>query len=175
MKMRVKTNRLLIREMLPEDWMRLKRIAEDFAHSEYAIYDAALPTQDQEIMELTRQFAESHLFFSVFLQESWDMIGYICFHNRDGNYDLGYCFHSAYHGNGYALESCLEMMRYMEQSHKVKSFTAGTALDNIPSCKLLKKLGFVLAGTESLSFCKDERDNDIVFEGGNFVFIMQHE
>lgn len=97
------------------------------------------------------------------------MIGYICFHNNDGDYDLGYCFHSDYQGKGYAFESCLEMIKYMEHNHKVKSFTAGTALINTPSCNLLKKLGFILSETESLSFHKDEAGIDIVFEGGNFI------
>lgn len=46
---------------------------------------------------------------------------------------------------------------------------AGTALRNVPSVILLKRLGFELIGTEEVSFFKDESGNDIYFEGGNFL------
>ncbi|MDU5107926.1 MAG: GNAT family N-acetyltransferase [Clostridium sp.] len=165
----IKTKRLFIREMKAEDWKDMKNIAIDFAQSEYIIYDQPFPLEDIKVMELTKRFADSHLFFAVFLEDTSDMIGYVCFYNNDGNYDLGYCFHSDYKGNGYAFESCLEVIKYMEHNHKVKSFTAGTALKNIPSCNLLKKLGFVLSKTETLAFHKDENGFDIAFEGGHFI------
>lgn len=58
---------------------------------------------------------------------------------------------------------------HIETTRTVEAFTAGTALKNIPSCRLLEKLGFVLEKTETLSFHKDIRGQDIVFEGGVFV------
>lgn len=166
--MDIQTNRLYIREILPEDWRNLKNIAVDFRKSEYVLYDMPLPVEENEIKALTQRFADSHLFFAVFLKDSADMIGYVCFHNDNGNYDLGYCFHSAYQGNGYAFESCSVLMAYLERENRTVNFTAGTALKNLPSCKLLEKLGFVLKGTERLAFHKDADGNDIVFEGGIF-------
>lgn len=168
-KMLINTDRLNIRELLPEDWQELKHIAADFKKSEYAIYDIPLPTEDEEIKNLTKQFAMSNLFFAVFLKESSEMIGYVCFHNDDGKFDLGYCFHSDYHSKGYASESCLAVMDYLKQNYGIKLFTAGTALKNIQSCKLLNKLGFILPKTEILSFHKDKSGNDIVFESGFFI------
>ena len=50
----------------------------------------------------------------------------------------------------------------------ITKFTAGTAMNNTPSVSLLKSLGFVLVGTEKVSFYKDAQGNDIVFEGGIF-------
>lgn len=167
--MNIQTNRLLIKEIENEDWKNLKNIATDFKNSQYAIYDLPLPVEDEEIKTLTKQFADSHLFFAVFLRDTSTMIGYVCFHKDNENYDLGYCFHSDYHGCGYAFESCRAAMDYIKHTRNVKTFTAGTALKNIPSCKLLKKLGFVLSETEILSFNKDENGNDISFEGGNFA------
>lgn len=96
-------------------------------------------------------------------------MGYVCFHAEGEKYDLGYCFHSAYHGKGYAFESCTEIMKYFAERKNIKTFTAGTAMENIPSRKLLEKLGFTLQGTQPLSFHKDENGNDIVFTGGNFT------
>ena len=161
------TNRLLIRELISEDWRDMQRIAIDFHKSEYVIYDMPLPTQDEEIKALTNQFAESHLFFAALLDKI--MIGYVCFHEDNGIYDLGYCFHSDYQGKGYASEACSAVMEYIEKTRNAQVFSSGTALRNIPSLRLLERLGFVLHKTEELSFYKDENGNDIVFEGGIFI------
>lgn len=163
----MQTHRLQIRELDPYDWQAMQRIALDFLKSEYVIYDMPLPVEDEKIKELTKQFAASHLFFAVMLDNV--MIGYVCFHEENGNYDLGYCFHSDYHGKGYAYEACHAVMEHISKTRCAKAFTAGTALQNVPSCKLLNKLGFVLAKTEMLSFHKDNVGNDIVFEGGSFI------
>ena len=163
----INTNSLLIRELVPEDWQEMQNIAIDFQKSEYAVYDMLLPVRDEEIKALTKQFAESHLFFAVIFDGI--MIGYVCFHEKDDIFDLGYCFHSDVQGKGYANEACSAIMEYIEKTRTVKAFTSGTALKNIPSCKLLEKLGFVLTETESLSFHKDGHGKDIVFEGGIFI------
>ena len=96
------------------------------------------------------------------------MIGYVCFHKEQNKYDLGYCFHSAYHSNGYSYESTTAIIEYLFQEYGASSFTAGTALDNIPSCNLLKKLGFTCVSTEEVSF-----DNEFSFQGGNFVLNLK--
>lgn len=164
--MTLKTERLFIRKLLPTDWESLKKVSEDFRKSTYADYDIPLPVADKEIKLLCQQFAKSGLWFAVELDEI--MIGYICFHDNNGDYDLGFCFHFDYHGKGYAYESCTAVMDHIAKERKMRTFTAGTALKNKPSCKLLEKLGFVLKETEILSLHKDARGNDITFEGGIF-------
>ena len=162
--MRLETSRLYIRSLHEADWQEMKNIFADFNNSQYAVYDMPLPTQDEEAKALTRSFAASNLFFTVFLKESSDMIGYVCFHKDEDKYDLGYCFHSAYHAKGYAYESAKVLVDYFINQYGVTCFTAGTAIDNIPSCRLLEKLGFVCVSTETISF-----DNAFSFQGGNFV------
>ncbi len=49
-----------------------------------------------------------------------------------------------------------------------ETVTAGTAINNIPSVSLLKSLGFAQVGTEKVSFYKDSKGNDMVFDGGVF-------
>lgn len=59
-------------------------------------------------------------------------------------------------------------MNFIAKEKNIKTFTAGTALKNTPSCKLLEKLGFILKNTETVSFHKDSDGNAITFEGGGF-------
>ena len=162
--MRLETDRLYIRSLQETDWRQMKDIFVDFNNSEYVVYDMPLPTEDEETKALIKKFSESNLFFAVFLKESSEMIGYVCFHKDGEKYDLGYCFHSAYHANGYAYESTNALLKYLRDEFGAAIFTAGTAIDNIPSCRLLKKLGFVCASTETVSF-----DHVFSFQGGNFV------
>lgn len=167
--MNLTTKRLWIKTLVAEDWHSVQAITTDFNNSDLCIYDMPLPVNDEDVKVLTQQWARSGLFFAVFLAETSKMIGYVCFHNDDGNYDLGYCFHSAHHGNGYALESCLAIMDELSRHNEVITFTASTALKNTPSCKLLYNLGFSLVGSEKLAFHKDAHGKDISFEGGIFV------
>ncbi|MDE7238404.1 MAG: GNAT family N-acetyltransferase [Lachnospiraceae bacterium] len=96
-----------------------------------------------------------------------EMIGYIDFHNTGDGYDSGYCFHSDYHGKGYAKESYQALIGLLKDMG-VKKLTAGTAINNISSIKLLQSLGFKQTGLESVSFYKDGFGNDIYFDGGLF-------
>ncbi len=136
--MRLETNRLFIRHLVESDWQEMKNVFIDFNHSPYAAYDRPLPTEEEEIKALTKRFSDSNLFFAVFLKSSATMIGYVGFHKVGDCYDLGYCFHSAYHSNGYAYESANALIKHLANTCGATRFTAGTAVDNIPSCKLLK-------------------------------------
>ena len=166
--MELKTLRLYIRNLREDDWAEMKSLFVDFNHSKYAVYDRPLPTEDMAVEKLTKQFVGTNLFFAIYLLGNNQMIGYVCFHKDKEKYDLGYCFHSAFHSNGYAYESTRALIDYVVQEYNVTTFTAGTAIDNTPSCKLLEKLGFECVSTEYLSF-----NEDFVFEGGNFVLCLQ--
>lgn len=107
-----------------------------------------------------------HMFFAVCLNEI--MIGYIAFNRRDTGYETGYCFHSDYHGKGYAKESLTALIDFVQGIRPGAVITAGTALKNIPSINLLRSVGFRQIGTERLSFYKDDAGQDIWFDGGIF-------
>lgn len=165
----IRTGRLVIRTMRGDDWRWNQKIWQDFNRSAYASYDRALPEEDAEVQALTKMFSKSGLFFSVFLPDSVGMIGYICFHQNGLKYDLGYCFHSDYQGKGYALESTKAVIRHLFETRNAVHFTAATAVDNKPSCRLLDRLGFACASTETVSF-----DGKLAFLGGNFIMTISH-
>lgn len=168
----MRTERLFIRPLSSQDWRSMQKLSADFRGSPYAVYDILLPTEENKIKSLTKQFANSKMYYSVLLDDV--MIGYICFHNDNGTYNLGFCFHSNYHGKGYAFESCSAIMDHIAKERGITKFSAGTALLNVPSYNLLKKLGFVLKSTETLSFHKDDNGSDVTFEGGNFIKVASY-
>ena len=168
------TRRLSIRRVGVNDWKAIQRIWSDAAKSIYAQFDKPNETDDWSVsrrIEKWASFASSneHLFFAVCLQDS--VIGYIALNQRQESYEIGYCFHSDYHGKGYATESISAVLEMMN-AQGVSRIEAGTALENIPSVNLLLSLGFNQAGTENVSFYQDAKGNAIVFEGGIYELLL---
>ena len=166
----ITTERLTIRRICADDWKAIQKVWIDFADSEYAQYDRPNDTDDLSVSRRIAKWASfsdsgEHLFFAVCLEDT--VIGYIAFNQRKDGYETGYCFHSDYHGKGYARESFSVLLDLMK-AKGVSRISAGTALKNTPSVKLLTSLGFRQIGTEQVSFYKDAEGNDIVFEGGVF-------
>lgn len=172
--MLLKTERLTIRHIVADDWKSIQGIWVDFSASSYAKYDKPHDTDDGDVQTRIAKWAAAnsgteHMFFAVCLNET--VIGYIAFNIREEGHEIGYCFHSAYHGKGYAKESHLALFEYL-RTLGITKFSAGTALDNIPSVKLLTALGFQLVEQEKVSFYKDAEGNAIVFDGG--IFRMEY-
>lgn len=165
----LKTERLTVRPIKENDWRSIQEIWADFNASRFAQYDMPHMTDDADVQARIAKWASvsgtDHMFFAVCLAER--MIGYIVLHIRENSHEIGYCFHSAYHGKGYAKESHIALFDYM-RTLGITKFSAGTAIRNEPSVKLLTSLGFKLVGREKVSFYKDADGNDIVFDGGIF-------
>ena len=170
--MSLKTERLTIRHITSEDWKNIKDIWVDFNASEYAQYDTLHITEDANVQARIAKWAAAnsgteHMFFAICLDDT--VIGYVAFNIRDIGYEIGYCFHSAYHGKGYAKESMIALFDYL-RTLGITNFSAGTAINNTPSVKLLTSLGFKLVEQEKVSFYKDANGKDIVFDGGIFEY-----
>lgn len=168
----LKTERLTIRPIVEDDWGQIRKIWEDLNTSAFAQYDMPHCTDDDDVRPRIARWAKAnltgtdHMFFAVCLQDT--VIGYIAFNIRENGHEIGYCFHSAYHGMGYAKESHLALFDHL-RTLGITKFTAGTAINNTPSVSLLKALGFNQIGTEPVSFYKNADGNDIVFDGGIFT------
>lgn len=166
----IKTERLIIRKVEADDWIHMKNIWEDFNKSAYAQYDTPHSTKDDDVRIRIARWADfkdstEHIFFAICLSSK--VIGYVAFNKRENSHEIGYCFHSDYHGLGYAKESLLALFDYLH-TIGITKFTAGTALKNTPSVSLLQSLKFDLISTEKITFYKNSDGEDIFFEGGNF-------
>ena len=161
------TERLRIRGSTPADWPAYQRIWTDAARSPYAQYDAPGETEPEKARALLDRLLAGGRFYSVLLRADGTQIGYVCFHGEAAAPDLGYCFHSAWQGRGLAREACAALLEALS-CQGARRFTAGTALANAPSVRLLGALGFRLEKTEQVSFYKDEAGRDVFFTGGVF-------
>lgn len=170
----IRTERLSIRRVCADDWIAIQAIWTDAAKSIYAQYDKPNDLDNQSVSRRIAKWAslansDEHMFFAICLQNV--VIGYVAFNVREMGYEIGYCFHSDYHGKGYAKESIIVLLNMMK-NRGVSIITAGTALNNTPSVRLLTSLGFRQTGTETVSFYKNDAGNDITFEGGNYELLL---
>ena len=167
----IATERLTIRRINAADWESIKRIWDDQKSSAYSRFDKPNDTNDAAVRKRIEKWASyessmEHLFFAVCLNEI--LIGYAAFNRRDGGYEIGYCFHSGYHGKGYAKESISAIISTLKNIQPEVIITARTALENKPSVKLLQSLGFRQTGTEQISFYRDSDGQAVYFDGGIF-------
>lgn len=79
----------------------------------------------------------------VFLKNTNQAIGAVGIYNRPGlEYaDIGFAFLDEYHGKGYALESARPILQQGFERHNLQTVQGITVKENMPSQKLLEKLG----------------------------------
>ena len=172
----ITTDRLLIRPITEADWPAVQGIWAALAPLPMAQYDKPHDTSPENVRArvarwaaFTRQGTE-HMFFAVCLEGA--AIGYFAFNQREHGHEVGYSFHPAYHGKGYAKEALSVLLAHLRERGLTR-FSAGTALNNTPSVRLLMGLGFQLTGTEKVNFYKDADGKDIVFDGGIYELELQ--
>ncbi len=163
----IKTGRLHIRNFVMDDWRSLQDMIVWYMSSPYAAFDHQWPTSDDEIIGVCQGFASTDNFLVVQRNEDDRFIGYVSLNpTEDADvFDLGYCFNMPYHGQGYAYESCSALIDFAFHELKAEKIVAGTADNNIPSCKLLQKLGMKIVKHVTASFRNDENGRPIEFSG----------
>ncbi len=169
--MQLQTDRLLIRPIEAADWPAVREIWAALAPLAMAQYDKPHNIDPANVAARIARWADftqrgtEHMFFAICLENA--VIGYFAFNQRESGHEIGYSFHPAHHGKGYAKEALAALLTHLRE-RGFTHFSAGTALNNTPSVRLLTGLGFQLVGTEQVSFYKDADGQDIVFEGGIF-------
>ena len=139
------TDRLLIRRFLPSDGADLAEILTDPKVVHFEPYDVFTPEQAVHEAE---NFAQSSCFYAVELREERKVIGKLYFQHigNFGTYELGYTFHGAYQGMGYAKEAAAALIRSAFESGKVRRIIAYSDEANTRSWNLLEHLGFQREG-----------------------------
>lgn len=86
----------------------------------------------------------------LLLKPSLQMIGHIRFHTRpvEDSVEFGYSVFTRWRCQGYATEAARALMRWAAEQHGVKRFVASVRPDNLPSQRVVAKLGFHRVGEQ---------------------------
>jgi RimJ/RimL family protein N-acetyltransferase len=161
------TKRLTIRSFCVGDWRDLHEMVVQYQASEVAKYDHKWPTAEDEIKGVAEWFASGDRFLAVCLNETGELIGFVALNPKEDQdarmFGLGYVFHPAYRGKGYATEAGQAVLDHAFGELGAESISTGTAEANGPSCRLLRRLGFQETGRGTGSFWKTEDGERIEF------------
>ncbi len=156
----IQTDRLTLRNFCPEDWRDLHEMIVQYQASEYAQYDHKWPTSEEEIQGVARWFSEGEDYLAVCLRTMGKVIGLVALNQeeREGGptRNLGYIFNSDYYGQGYATEACRAAIDYVFGRLGEARFVTGTHDANLPSRRLLARLGFRKLGDGMYALGRDE-------------------
>jgi RimJ/RimL family protein N-acetyltransferase len=141
----LETDRLILRNFQPGDWGTLHTMITQYEASGMAAYDQPWPTSPEDIKGIVNWFASGDQYHAVCLKEGSWFIGFVALNpeTNEGSriYNLGYIFHADFRGKGYASEACRAVLQHGFQNLKADRVIAGTAALNLPSYRLLEKLG----------------------------------
>lgn len=141
----LETERLRIRNFALDDGPAFREVILNYQASESAKYEPPWPTSLDEIQGIVQWFASGDDYLCVCLKDTGTVIGMLAIECRkdcaEPVRNLGYIFHPAYHGRGYAQESCRAMMRYIFTELNADAIHTGTNPANTASVRLLTRLG----------------------------------
>jgi RimJ/RimL family protein N-acetyltransferase len=159
------TPRLTIRNFTVDDWRALQELVVAHSATPVAQYDHAWPTDDEGVRGACAWFASGDAFLAVCLRATGRLIGYVALNPTDEAdvYNLGYLLHPDLRGQGLGTELGRTAVNYAFGALGAARLVSGTAAANEPSCRLLRRLGFVEVaapkrGRELASFGEDEAD-----------------
>ncbi len=157
----MRTERLLIRRFLPDDWQDLYEYLSQEEVVKYEPYEVF--TEEQSRQEAIRR-SERPDFWAVCLQDTGKLIGNVYLAKQEfGTWELGYVFNKNYQGNGYAAEAAKALIGDVFENHNARRVVAMCNPLNMASWKLLERLGLRREGhlIKNIWFFKDEKDNPI--------------
>ena len=165
------TERLIVRPFVKSDEEDFIALIRDKMASEYAFADHQWDTDYEALVGALVYFVNDRPWnwCAVEHKECGRVIGFVCAgEDGDSARNLGYTIRSDHQNNGYAYEACEALMDRCARILGVKRFVSGTADCNIPSVKLLNKLGFIKIESMEASFTADAEGKPIKFAAGKY-------
>ena len=156
------TERLIIRNFRSDDEEELYQAVQTYKTTEYAQMEERdtgnkWPDERYQYKGIVSWFSKGDDFLAVILKSRTQLIGFI---NKskidDGIYNFGYVFHSASSGKGYAYEAGKAVINHIFENCSADAIKTGTPEENIPSQKLLVRLGFKSLGKGEFSLTKGD-------------------
>ncbi|ADY22412.1 GNAT family protein [Bacillus paranthracis] len=142
----IRTERLLIRNFEFKDWRDVHEYTSDSNVMKY-IPEGVFTEEDARNF-VNRNMGENAENFPVILVDENILIGHIVFHKYFGEhtYEIGWVFNPKYFNKGYASEAAQATLKYGFKEMKLHRIIATCQPQNIPSYRLMEKIGMKREG-----------------------------
>jgi len=149
----LKTDRLVLRELVPADSLQL------FAIRSNAAINRFIGRSNEQTMDAINQFIQARkqdrlngkgLYWAIQLKNTPGLIGTICCWNFDydaATAEIGYELLPTYQGKGIMREAIAKVISFAFNDMLLESITAWLSPQNEPSVKLLERSGFTYSET----------------------------
>ncbi len=142
----IRTERLILREFAPEDWMAIHAFASDPQAVQYVSFGpntvGESKTFVREQLEAQEAVERTSYVLAVTLAESRRLIGEVGLRLADRDEaSLGYVFGRPFWGRGYGTEAARAMLGFAFDTLGLRRVTAGCDQRNIASARVLEKIG----------------------------------
>ena len=151
--MKLETERLILRDFVPDDWQRVLEYQSDPLYLRYNHWTERTPEAVQEFVGwfLDHQAQQPRIKFqlAVTLKSNHVLIGNCGVRmNRAGDVEasIGYEFDPRYWNHGYATEAAHAIVDFGFQHFGVHRIYADCVAENVGSAHVLEKLGMKLEG-----------------------------
>ena len=148
----ITTERLILKQMIPEDAPALFELRSDPAVMKYIDRPLAKTVDDAAaFIQVVTDLLEKNeaITWGIFLKKGSPLQGTIGFWRVQKEHyraEIGYLLHPSLHGKGFMQEAIESVLRYGFADMKLHSVEANVKPGNVPSEKLLKRNGFVQEG-----------------------------
>jgi RimJ/RimL family protein N-acetyltransferase len=137
----IETPRLRLRPFVLQDWQSVFAYTSDAQVMTYIPEGQMTAAQTQQfVAKYTGEEAE---ILPVILKDENKLIGHMNFHPwfAERTYEVGWAFHPAYHGHGYATEAAHALLRYGFEELHCHRIIATCQPENVASWRVMEKLG----------------------------------
>jgi [ribosomal protein S5]-alanine N-acetyltransferase len=137
----IHTPRLLIRQFELEDWQAVYAYTSDL--TVMAFIPEGVFTEEQAMQVVAANAGEEATIFPVILKTESTLIGHMVFHPwfAHRTYEIGWVFHPAYHGKGYATEAARALLKYAFEVLDCHRVIATCQPENPASFRVMEKIG----------------------------------
>jgi RimJ/RimL family protein N-acetyltransferase len=168
----IETDRLTIRRYLATDYDDLLKLQSDEDVTRFLLYEPKTPEQVREslagrLADVPMDADGQALTLAVIIRETGQHAGEVTLfvhsaEHRSG--EIGFVFHSGFHGRGYAAEASVELLRLGFEELDMHRIIGRLDVRNSGSARLLKRLGLRQeAHFVKNEFLKGEWTDELVF------------
>ena len=149
MKFRLETERLMLRNITPDDWQAAFQWCGDPDVARYMIYPVYTKAEDVKTLWLDSLDPDDpdSCDAGIVLKETGELIGSAGIYYRPEKdlWTIGYNLRKDQWGHGYAGETILGLLDFVRQTRQVRGIQGTVASENFRSRRVMEKLGMAFA------------------------------
>ena len=149
MRFRIETGRLVLRNMVPEDYEAVFKWCGDPDVARYMVYPLYTRAEDVRTwLESLDPDDPDDYDAGIVLKETGELIGSggLFYKPEDDLWTIGYNLRKDQWGHGYVVETILGILEHVKTQREVRGIQGSFAAENYKSRRVMEKLGMTYAG-----------------------------